>query len=411
MILGGSRDRLSVWTYQRAGEEVAIGHPGVTDQERAAAGRATLAELSRKLHVTNRRRAAKRFRKGLPGGENLARVWRQRDPAELRERVNDGSPLAVWAEGDVLHVLWLGAAAEVYLTGGIQPQMWQVEGTTDLWEASLRVRDLDHAVITVAATPVFTPAGLAGTYAADEVVWRGPRARPMSPVASPPTGLIEAHHIDSRVLGERRGVTVYRPPGHDGVLPVCCLGDGGSVPMLARTIEPAIAHGRIPAMLLVGVHVGIDDEGSPPDADLRTREYIPGEDPQRFDAHLDFVCDEVIPWARRELDAAPARWIVGGYSNSAVWAIAAALRRPQVFGGVVALSPGIPPQDVGERPQVPHYLATGTLEAGFRLSTHLWSDRLRAGSVPHHLHEWTGGHDLYWWEQTLPDALAWLGKA
>lgn len=23
-------------------------------------------------------------------------------------------------------------------------------------------------------------------------------------------------------------------------------------------------------------------------------------------------------------------------------------------------------------------------------------------------HEWAGGHDSFWWERTLPDALAWL---
>jgi hypothetical protein len=38
----GPGDRLAVWTYVQAGEEVAAGDPSVTDAERVAAGRETL---------------------------------------------------------------------------------------------------------------------------------------------------------------------------------------------------------------------------------------------------------------------------------------------------------------------------------------------------------------------------------
>ena len=38
------RDRLAVWTYEEAGEEIPNGDPSVTDAERAAAGRETLEE-------------------------------------------------------------------------------------------------------------------------------------------------------------------------------------------------------------------------------------------------------------------------------------------------------------------------------------------------------------------------------
>lgn len=57
---------------------------------------------------------------------------------------------------------------------------------------------------------------------------------------------------------------------------------------------------------------------------------------------------------------------------------------------------------------VRHYLAAGTLEEGFRRPTLEWASRLRRAGVPCSHHEWPGGHDPFWWERTLPEALAWL---
>ena len=82
------RDRLAVWTYEEAGEEIPSGNPWVTDAERAAAGRETLAERFAAVLPGNRQRAAERYAAGgLPDGEDVARVWRPRDPAGLRARL------------------------------------------------------------------------------------------------------------------------------------------------------------------------------------------------------------------------------------------------------------------------------------------------------------------------------------
>lgn len=112
-----ARDRLAVWTYTAAGEEVPHGDPSVTDAERAAAGRETLEQRWRELLEPNRRRAARQHAAGgLPDGEDVVRVWSPRYPAALRARLG-GDPLAVWAEDDILHVLcpcagWQVAEAE-----------------------------------------------------------------------------------------------------------------------------------------------------------------------------------------------------------------------------------------------------------------------------------------------------------
>ena len=58
--------------------------------------------------------------------------------------------------------------------------------------------------------------------------------------------------------------------------------------------------------------------------------------------------------------------------------------------------------------RVRHYLAAGTLEAGFRSATRQWAERLQRAGLPCRHQEWIGGHDPFCWDQQLPAALAWL---
>jgi enterochelin esterase-like enzyme len=104
-------------------------------------------------------------------------------------------------------------------------------------------------------------------------------------------------------------------------------------------------------------------------------------------------------------------WVSAGFSNGAVWAIAAGQRHPDVFGAVAALSAGSVPRRISGRARsarIRHYLAAGTLEAGFRRSTREWAERLGRAGLPCRHEEWIGGHDHIWWEQQFPVALSWL---
>jgi enterochelin esterase-like enzyme len=402
-------DPLAVWTFVQAGEEIAAGDPSVTDQQRAAAGRQTVAERSRALLEPNRRRAVERYAAGgLPDGEDMVRVWCPRDPASLRVRLGEG-PLAVWAEDDILHVLWQGQADEVQLVAGLQPRLWPVRSARDLWEASLRIRRLDEAVITI--TVVSRAAGgheLAGPASAT-LTWRGPRAPVDPPAAHALAGQVEEHILDSPALGASRMVTVYRPSGHAGRLPGCVLADGGAARGFAHTLEPAILAGVVPPVLLVGVHNAFDP--ADPWPDRRVQEYLPGHHRRRFDAHMRFVTDEVISWATDELDAAAGPWVAAGFSNGAAWAIAAAQRHPEIFAAVAAFSVGVVPRRISGKARaagVRHYLAAGTLEPGFRLATHQWAQRLQRAGLDCRHREWVGGHEQLWWCQQLPVALSWL---
>lgn len=397
-----------MWTYLSAGEEIPVGEPSVTDAERAAAGRETLAQRWRELLEPNRRRAAGQYAAGgLPEGQDMARVWCPRDPAALRAWLG-GRPLAVWAEDDVLHVLWHGRADEVRLVAGVQARLWPVAGAGGLWEVSLRIRRLDEAVITIAVAPCLEGDDH-GAKVTDPLVWRGPRAVAGLPCADPLQGAVDEHAVDSRALRAHRGVTVYRPPGMQGRLPGCVLADGASVPGFARVLEPAIGAGAVPPVVLVGVHNAADPARRWPDR--RAEEYLPGVNRRRFDAHFRFVTSEVIPWAASQAGVAERSWTAAGFSNGGAWAIAAAQRRPDVFSAVAAFSVGMVPRQLSRRARtaaVRHYLAAGTLETGFRQTTEQWAQRLQRAGLPCRHHEWAGGHDSYWWHQQLPAALAWL---
>jgi enterochelin esterase-like enzyme len=408
-----------------AGEEVAYGDPYVSDAERAAAGRETLAERTRALLPANRERAAARYASGeYPDGEEVQRVWRARDPADLRGRLGTGH-LAVWAEDDVLHVLWRGDGDQphdqVLLSGGVSVPMWPVEGAAGLWEASLRIRRLDEAVISLyvqALQPADPPFGRPP---ADQLTWHGPRA-PQGATAGgatagdgaagrPLAGEFSEHVVESAAVRAARAVSVYVPSAEfrAGPLPGCVLADGESTWAFAEVLEAAIASGAAPPVVLVGVHNGGDPADPAKRSEVRAQEYLPRYKPRRFAAHLSFVSGEVIPWAAAEFPVAGGPWISAGFSNGAAWAIGAAQRRPDVFGGVAAFSAGIVPQRVaGPSRGVRHFLAAGTLEEGFRRATREWAERLRRAGVPYSHREWAGGHDPFWWQHYLPDALAWL---
>lgn len=213
--------------------------------------------------------------------------------------------------------------------------------------------------------------------------------------------------------GAARSVTVYRPPALDTSRPVvgCILADGESTLGVAEVLEPAIADGSVPPLLLVGVHSAAGRSRQGLLADRRAQEYVPGWNRYRFDAHLDFVTDDVIPWATKNMAEEVTAWIAAGFSNGAAWSVAAAQRRPDIFGAVAAFSAGVVPRRLMSRARaahIRHYLAAGVLEPGFRRSTKEWAERVKRAGLPCHHHEWAGGHDPVWWENEFPGALAWL---
>ncbi len=411
-VAGAGRDRLGVWNWEKHGEQVAAGEDWlVTDAERAAAGRETVTGRFLALLPGNRERAARQYADGgLPDGEDLVRVWCPRDIPALQARIGDDTVTA-WTEDDVLHVLWRGEATMAALSSGIQLPLWPVDGAAGLWEASVRVRRLDEALITLMITVTGDSDTMLGRPVGEPLVFRGPGA-PAAPPLVPLAGEVQEHVIESAALGAARGVTVYLPPGAgDGEpLPGCVLADGQSVHSFALTLEAAILAGTTPPVILVGVHnASVHDSEGRPTSDLRSLEYLPQRRSRRFGAHLAFVTREVVPWAAGCFPLGRQPWTAAGFSSGAAWAIAAAQRRPDVFGSVAALSGAMVPRRITrDSRQVRHYLAAGTLEPGFRRGTGEWAARLDRAGMAYAHHEWVGGHDSWWWHQQLPAALGWL---
>ena len=297
----------------------------------------------------------------------ICRVQRQRGPGELRARLAAGTP--VWLEGDELSFVWEGPAESVELSGGIQLPMSRLGGT-DLWTLTVRAPKLERALVSYFFIPMgpaiepvrrFTPR-----------FWRGPLAPAAPDTASVLQGRLVEDTIASRFLPGPRPVTVYLPPERAGapIAAVVYAGDGHAVASLARIVDTMVTSGRLPRMMLVGLHAD-PTPGSPSAPDGRTLEYLSGlGDSTRFLAHERFFLEEVMPWAERTWGAPAARErrAAFGFSNSAAFAIDMGLRHPELIGHVLGFSPA------GRRAAVPvapmpapaFYLLGGLYEPAFQ---------------------------------------------
>ena len=152
----------------------------------------------------------------------------------------------------------------------------------------------------------------------------------------------------------------------------------------------------VPSTMIVGVH-GLADETP------RLHEYSPAFDVGRFAAHEKFFVEDVRRWARSRFEVAlPAeRTAVFGYSAGGELSLALGLRHPDVYGAVLAGSPGggYRPPDVMPAPLPRVYLFAGTLEPFFLDNAVRWEFALRgAGAdvvlseqgVPHGAAHWRG---------------------
>jgi hypothetical protein len=135
--------------------------------------------------------------------------------------------------------------------------------------------------------------------------------------------------------GEFREVFYWRPPNaSDGPLPVLYMADGfPGLDVAVSRIRPAIMEGRARPIVVVAM------AASP---EYRRVEYALGRrDSPIWEAHFAWFTNTVIPWAEMHAGASNQRSErgVGGMSNGADFAIAAASRRPDLFGAVLAHSP------------------------------------------------------------------------
>lgn len=149
--------------------------------------------------------------------------------------------------------------------------------------------------------------------------------------------------IDSKVLGEARGIRVWTPPAYDATdqrYPVLYLTDAeGQFFHTASTVEFLARQGRMPPMIVIGVTNTDRTRDLTP-----TRGTIRGSGAPVFptsggaDAFLTFFEKELVPWVEKTYRTHPFR-VFAGHSFGGLFATHAFLSRPELFNAVIAVSP------------------------------------------------------------------------
>jgi len=286
-----------------------------------------------------------------------------------------------------------------------------VEGS-DYWVATIRVRDVDSAVI---RHWLYTY-GQDGQEHIPETlgVWRGKDAPPAPPIAEPLRGAVIETELDSDSLNESRRITYYLPPTYTDTrrYPVVYMTDGEQFLDFGfpQVVEPLIDHAIIPPLVLVSVHA------APflPHHDRRAEEYVPSIKDDVYRAHEQFFTETVRAWAEEELNASrnPTQRALMGYSRGAVFAGNTGIRKPEIYGYVMMFSPGDELQmDQSSVINARYYLLAGTLEEHFYQAAERSFRALLSADADAVFKTRVAGHASTLWVEEFPRALKWMFAA
>ncbi len=196
-----------------------------------------------------------------------------------------------------------------------------------------------------------------------------------------------------------RPVTTYVPPSPAEA--IVFVADGAwHINRLSEVLEDTGA----PPTMIVGVHGLPDDNG-------RLREYVPDFDSERFAAHEEFFVHQVSRWVASLFGVVmPAdRTAVWGASLGGELALALGLRHPDIFGTVLAASPGAgyQPPAVLPKPLPRVHLVAGRQEPFFLDNAGRWADALSnaGGEVVFTQHD--GQHGGAFWGDEFAPMVAW----
>jgi enterochelin esterase-like enzyme len=318
-----------------------------------------------------------------------------------------------WADGETLTFFHQGEAERVeVIFGGDMKELKRLPDS-DVWTLAVTRPGLGRAVFSYLLTPVRKGGPPEGT-PAEPRVWRGPLAPPAPAECAEFRGKLETFTVTSKALSAERKVTVYLPPGADQARParVVYAADGQGTDGYARVLEPLVAAGALPPVVIVGVHSGSqpDFKAYDREKDFRLQEYFPGINPRRFADHEAFFCREVPAWAEGRFGVSARREdrAVFGCSNGGQFAVEMGLRHPDLFGHVLGFSvAGKLPFDLGpEAPDPPQFhLSAGTWEKHFLRPTAGLAHQLADRGVRVAFTTRVGGHDAALWREEFVAAL------
>jgi predicted alpha/beta superfamily hydrolase len=259
--------------------------------------------------------------------------------------------------------------------------------------------------------------------------------------STPPAGTLRLHRrFPSKILGNRRDLVVWLPPGCDGRRrrhPVVYFQDGQNIfdPRTAflgnawdagGAASRLIAAGEIEPPIMVGIYnmgFGRMDEYAPTRGVYHGWEGEECRSRGRARLYSRFVAGEVKPFIDGRYPTLPGRehTMVVGSSMGAIASLYAALWHPRVFGGAGVVSPsawwdGLAPvrfvRALRRKPPVRIWLDIGTAEPGWE-KTRLLRDALagrgwRMGSDLHYLEAEGQPHSETAWAERVGPLLRWL---
>jgi predicted alpha/beta superfamily hydrolase len=252
-------------------------------------------------------------------------------------------------------------------------------------------------------------------------------------------GTLKLHKIDSKVLGQSRTIRVWLPSSYDDTAdaryPVLYMHDGqncfdratsafGNEWEIDETLTKLIAAKSIPPLIVVGIDNGLGN---------RMNEYTFVADPARGGGrgadHAQFLLKEVKPFVEKtyRVQNDKAHTLIGGSSLGGLDSLELARRHPDVFGGVLAMSPTIfwadnavmkaIDKDGSPLKNTRVWLDMGTREgAGDQSDKYVQQTRQLAAALQrqhiiHHLEiEQGAAHNEPAWAERFGRAITWLFK-
>jgi enterochelin esterase-like enzyme len=236
-----------------------------------------------------------------------------------------------------------------------------------------------------------------------------------------PRGTVIERRLASVALGNERRVWLWRsaaqaepapavPEQEPAVLVLLDGRDWSEALPVFPTLDNLVAEGLLPPLVAV----------MPDSIDFPTRaRELPCNE-----AFAGFLADELLPWAREQTGATtdPRRTAIAGKSFGGLASVFAGLRRPDVFGTVIAQSGSFwwAPPDEGpewlfrqvealeDRLPVRYCLDVGLQEGDWMIpQTRRLAAALADGGYDVLYREYNGGHDLTCWLAELPTELQW----
>ncbi|MBC3811782.1 alpha/beta hydrolase [Undibacterium aquatile] len=253
------------------------------------------------------------------------------------EEISDGAKARI--EGNNLTLSFKGQASSVRVN--LEPGVEVPMVAKDLWQIRLHVPELAQAVAKVR----FEIRNAIGETKKIPVDIRGADA-PKADYSSNliPGSQFKEFPIESKFLNAVRVVRVWLPPSYnpEHSYPVVYIGDGSA--QFGNLLGREISTDQIAPFITVGIdNCGGAKSGKPW---CRYEEYVPAPEKQRgnrqsFENHERFFLEDVIPFIEKEFscEKSSAMRSISGFSSGADWAIAMAVRHPDLFSQVIAMSP------------------------------------------------------------------------